>query len=51
MKKNALEFSITGTNPTIDTHTVSLWSTTASGELDTKLTDFDDLFITEQDIG
>ena len=36
MKKNALEFTITSTNPTTDTYTASLWSTTASGELDTK---------------
>lgn len=40
VKKVTLEFNVTGSNPTIDTHTVSLWSTTASGDLDTKLTDF-----------
>ncbi len=40
VKKVALEFNVTGATPTIDTHTVSLWSTTASGDLDTKLVDF-----------
>ena len=37
VKNVVLEFKVTGA---VDTYTVSLWSTTASGDLDTKLTDF-----------
>ena len=40
IKRISLKFSVTGSTPTIDTHTVSLWSTTDAGNLDTKLSDF-----------